>query len=381
MEYRKIGKTAYQTSVISLGTEWIYDADDSVIDRVVGEAIDRGINLIDMVVPGEKTRRGVGKAIKGKRDKLIIQGHLCSTDLNDRFDISRDLDTVKKYFEMMLAALETDYIDFGMLFLIDTEQDYDDVFNSNIIEYAMDLKEKGIVRHLGASSHNVETATRVINTGLIDLIMFPVNAAFDVINANGDNVDLMEEKANLIKNVGGAARAQFYRLCERKNIAIVGMKPFAGGKLLMEAFSPFNEPMTTGQCIQYALTRPGVVTALAGCASVEEVVDCVNYFNLSDKQRDYSKVIVRAKESFEGSCVYCNHCEPCAAQIHIAKVHQALDIALLDKSHVPKEVIEKYNALDAHGSDCTRCGSCEKRCPFAVPIIENMRKAHEIFGR
>ena len=189
MEYRKIGKTDYKASVIGLGSEWIYDAEDHVIDSIVNEAIDLGINIIDMVVPTERTRRAVGKAIKGKRDKLIIQGHICSTDLNQRFDISRDPDIVKKYFEMLLDALGTDYIDFGMLFFIDTNKHYDEVFNSSIIEYALDLKRKGIVRQLGASSHNPAIATQVANSGLVDLIMFPVNAAFDIIGADTDKID------------------------------------------------------------------------------------------------------------------------------------------------------------------------------------------------
>jgi len=380
LEYKQIGKTGYKTSVIGLGTEFIYDVEDSLIDSVVNEAINQGINFIDMVVPTEQTRRGVGKAIKGKRDKLIIQGHICSTDINKRFDISRDLDIVKKYFNMLLDALQIDYVDFGMLFFIDSEKNFNDVFNSEIIEYALDLKKKGIVRHLGASSHNPVTALKVVETGIIDLLMFPVNAAFDVVNANTDLV-VDEMRKDLIEDVGDSDRTKLYRLCEQKNFPITAMKPFGCGKLLKKEFSPFSEPMTVGQCLQYALTRPGVVSAMVGCSTPEEVLECIDYFDLSEEKRDYTKTISSVTKSFDGSCMYCNHCEPCPSAIHIAKVNRALDIALLDVNNIPDEIRGNYNALESHGSDCIQCGNCEDRCPFSVTIIENMRKVSEIFGR
>ncbi|WP_429144474.1 4Fe-4S binding protein [Anaerotaenia torta] len=35
--------------------------------------------------------------------------------------------------------------------------------------------------------------------------------------------------------------------------------------------------------------------------------------------------------------------------------------------------------MAAHGSDCIKCGSCESKCPFSVPVMVNMDKAAEIF--
>ena len=37
-------------------------------------------------------------------------------------------------------------------------------------------------------------------------------------------------------------------------------------------------------------------------------------------------------------------------------------------------------ALPAKAGDCIACGSCEQRCPFGVPAVENMRLAAELFG-
>lgn len=58
-----------------------------------------GINLMDLFMPGEEVRSNIGRALAGRRDRMMIQGHICSVDLNRQYDISRDLATCRKYFE------------------------------------------------------------------------------------------------------------------------------------------------------------------------------------------------------------------------------------------------------------------------------------------
>ena len=57
-----------------------------------------------------------------------------------------------------------------------------------------------------------------------------------------------------------------------------------------------------------------------------------------------------------------------------------LDIAMLDEKNIPPSVISHYKALEHRACECTDCGSCEKRCPFSVPIIQNMKKAAVLFA-
>jgi predicted aldo/keto reductase-like oxidoreductase len=138
--------------------------------------------------------------------------------------------------------------------------------------------------------------------------------------------------------------------------------------------------MTPGQCIHYALTRPAVVSTLIGCKNQAEVLEAVHYLDLSDEERDYSSVIEGYQEKFRGNCMYCNHCLPCPSHIDVAAVTKYLDIAASTIGHTSSSTIQHYKALAKHGSDCIGCGSCEKRCPFGVPVIGNMKKAAEVFG-
>ncbi|MCL2000101.1 MAG: aldo/keto reductase [Planctomycetes bacterium] len=384
MQYRAIGKTGVSASIIGLGAEYLDEKPYDLVEETLHAAIDNGINIIDVFMPGEEVRKNIGKALAGRRDKVILQGHICSTDTNQQYDISRDLSTVKKYFENLLRFLDTDYIDFGMLFFIDSEHDYQGAFESPILEYALGLKEKGVIRHLGASSHVAATAKKVIETNLVDLLMFSINPAFDLVPPNAavqSTENGKDAPAPIGKYVMDPERAQLYHLCESRGVGITVMKTLASGKLLSPLHTPFARPLTVGQCIHYALTRPAVASSLVGCESREQVEETVGYLRLTDAERDYAPAIGSIKEDFKGKCVYCRHCLPCPSGIDIARVHRNLDAAVIDEKNIPPKIIRHYKALKHYGSDCVSCGSCETRCPFGVPVIRNMARAAELFGR
>jgi predicted aldo/keto reductase-like oxidoreductase len=78
----------------------------------------------------------------------------------------------------------------------------------------------------------------------------------------------------------------------------------------------------------------------------------------------------------EKSCLYCNHCLPCPKHINVAGVTRLLDEAGIAMTAALQEA---YAALDVKASACIACGVCEKRCPFGVGIVENMRNARNMF--
>ena len=385
MEKRPVGKTGMQASVVGLGTEHLDEKPLQQVEEVVDAAIEHGINIMDLFMPGEEVRANIGKALKGRRKEVLIQGHFGSVDLNQQYDISRDLETCKRYFDALLRCLGTDYIDFGMLFFMDSHADIDAMLDNGVVAYARELKQKGVVRAIGASAHNPETARRVVEEGLADMIMFSINPAFDMMPDTGNIMEMLDDGFTSRVTVQDAARAELYRTCQSRGVGITVMKTYGAGKLLSPEHTPFARPLTPVQCIHYALTRPAVSSVLVGCQTREEVAAAAAYTTATDAEKDYSEAVSRFRAStaggFKGSCVYCNHCLPCPSGIDIASVNKYLDIALLHPDNVPPSVRQHYQALSAHGGDCIACGSCEERCPFSVEVIGNMKRAEEIFGQ
>jgi len=381
MQYRRLGKTNMEASVIGLGAEHLDGKEYEIVKETIDAVLEYDMNMVDVFMPGSDVRQKIGKAMGNNRKKFILQGHIGATDINQQYDISRDLETNKRYFEGLLRDLNTDYIDFGMLFFIDSEKHFDEVFNSDIVKYAEELKQKGVIRAIGASSHNPVTAKRVVETGIVELLMFSVNPAFDMIPGEVDALESLEKgfDKEIMLEVD-KERLDLYRTCEKLDIPITTMKTLGGGKLLLPEQTPFSKELTVCQCIHYALTRPAVASALIGCQSRGQVETAISYLNSKPAELDYTNAISSMNKDFTGSCVYCNHCLPCPANIDVAVVTKYLDIAMMDASSINKGVGQHYRELKAHGSDCIQCGSCEIKCPFSVAISENMAKAARIFG-
>jgi len=380
MEYRQLGKTGKKVGVIGLGCEHLDRKPYQQIKETIDAALENNVNIIDVFMPGTEVRENIAKALGNRRSEVMIQGHIGATDVKEQYDISRDLPTVKKYFETMLRIFGG-YIDFGMMFFIDSEKNYSDVFETDFVNYALHLKKQGDIGHIGFSSHNPETAIKAINTGVPEMLMFSVNAAFDMLPSQEDVLDHFDSgfAKEMFRGLD-PKRAELYKLCEKKQIGMTVMKSLGVGKLISKEHSPFNKPMTIPQCVNYALSRPSTACILPGCQTAEEVNGLMKYFESTEAERDYSEILSAGKNDFKGSCVYCSHCQPCPSEIDIAAVTKLLDIARLDKNNIPPTIKSHYRNLEHKGDECIDCGHCQERCPFDVPVVKNMAEASTLLA-
>lgn len=381
MLYRKLGRTHLDVGVIGLGGEWFNGKSQETVTEILETALAQGVNYLDVFMPQAETRSAIGHALVGKREKMLIQGHLCTVMKDGQYERTRDIEKVKASFNDLLERLQTDYIDVGMIHYVDSFEDYETVFGGEIIAYAKALKAQGVIRHIGLSSHNPLVALKAVESGEIDVLMFSINAAYDLEKAETDIYDLME-----FKDLGESgwtidpARQALYSACERLGVGITVMKPLGAGTLLNAERSPFKKAMTVTQCCHYCLTRPGVTSVLIGCSNEKELLEAVAYTTATHEERDYTHILSgNEKVQITGRCMYCNHCQPCPKHIDIAAVTKFLDLATAYET-VPETVKEHYGALERNASDCIMCGKCEPNCPFAVAIRQNMKKAQAIFG-
>ena len=382
MKKRMLGKTGLMVSEIGFGGEWLERHSEDEAVELMRYAGSKGINIIDCWMPDPKSRDIIGRAMQGNRENWYVQGHLGSTWQDGQYVRSRDLNYVKPAFEDLLARLRTDYIDLGMIHYVDTMEDWEQLQDSAYMDYVEELKDKGAIRHIGMSSHNPETAQAAVRSGRIEMLLFSVNPAFDMLPANEDLDELLSEGYQYDGKLAGidAARAELYRLCEEKDVGITVMKGFAGGRLFDEKRSPFGVGLSPVQCIHYALTRPGVSSILCGYDTKEQIDQALHYEDASEEEKDYASVLANAPfHSYRGECTYCGHCKPCAAKLDIAMINKYYDLAAMQPS-VPATIRSHYELLAHKASECIACGACEARCTFGVPVAERMKKTAELFG-
>ena len=364
MEYRKLPKGNEQISVLGLGTSSIQASIEKEIEETIALATQNGINFFDMASSEAKPFAAYGRAISGVREKVYFQIHFGANYETGTYGWTTNLDTIKRSIDWQLKALQTDYIDFGFIHCIDEESDLLKIEKAGVIRYIEELKSQGAVRHIGLSSHTPGLVNRVLDMGILDMLMFSINPGYDY--RHGDYA------------IGGVdERMNLYRRCEAEGVGISVMKAFSGGKLLSAKTSLFGKALTEFQCIQYALDKPGVLTVLPGIRNKADLLRILKFCNAEESEKDYSVIGSFAPQDAEGKCVYCNHCQPCPAGLDVGLINKYYDLAragdTLARSH--------YENLAVKADSCVKCGHCNKRCPFHVDQAARMSKINSYFEK
>ena len=379
MKYRKLGNTGIEVSEIAFGAEWFIERPYEDVEEIIRHCEENGINFLDCWMSEPTVRTNLGRAIKDTRDKWVIQGHIGSTWQNNQYVRTREMDKVKEAFKDFMGRFQIDTLDFGMIHYVDELSDYENIMSGEFMEYVRYLKNNGIIKHIGLSTHNTDIAFLAANHPEIELIMFSINPAYDMFPPT----EVIEDYSDDDKYTDLAGldprRGELYQLCEDNGTALTVMKGYASGRLFNDKDSPFGVALTPVQCIHYALEQKGVASIFVGVNNVKELDDALEYLTASQNEKEYSHILANApKHSFEGKCMYCGHCAPCTSGIDIAMLIKLYDLAVIH-DEIPQSVKEHYNNLKYNATECIACGDCEDRCPFNVKIVDVMLDAQDLF--
>jgi predicted aldo/keto reductase-like oxidoreductase len=356
MKYRKLGKTGLEVSEIGMGLEHLLDKEETVVVDTIKAAVNGGVNYFDCLPLSEYSEDSgtnecyvkLGKALEGIRDRVFI------TFLAY---VSRPIAYIQADFECYLRELSTGYTDIFIVACCDKIIEFETVIGYNgLLEYAKKLRDDGKVKYIGFSTHNTEIARKVINCGEFDVLMYPINPAFDVIDDeekyNSDILGNIWDEAYKYTSDGKSGiqpRKKIYDECEQNGIGLVAMKPFAGGFILGvekdAGFTPLN-------LVAYVLAQNGVSTVVPGCSNSQQIEEILTYYNSPNDALDYSEAVAKSRWSVKGNCLYCNHCLPCSANINIPQVNKLLDNLNNSILSVPHTLFNQYMSLEVKASSC-----------------------------
>lgn len=376
MQKRRLGTSGIEVGAVGLGTEHLYAAPQEEVSAVARRALDLGVTYVDMVFGITEYRERWATALRGRRQEAVLTCHLGSVEKDGQYMKSRNAAVCQASFEDYLRQFETDYVDVLMIHNLNRPDEVKTVMQpQGIVELAHRLRQEGKARAIGISGHDPATFLPVVNDGLVDVVMFPVNMS------------------------GNAApgRRELMQACARRGVGVVAMKVFGGGRLLGGSRTHYFPSYQTGgksykrkvpkavtpvQCISYALAQTAVSTALAGVRSVEEMEAAAAYLGATDEEKDFAGMVAGFEEYLAGECVYCNHCLPCPVHIDIGVVARLVDLVspvVASGGAVPAHLQAEYDGLAARASACTHCGACVKRCPFGVDAVARIDRAAEVF--
>lgn len=363
MEYRKLPKGTEEISVLGFGGSGIHQAGEAEGVATIRAAMERGINYFDLAVSEASAFPLYRAAFAGHRDKVYLQMHFGADYSSGSYGWTTDIKRIKRGMDWLMKELDTDYIDFGFIHCIDQDEDLEKYISSGALAHIQKLKEEGVVRHIGLSSHTPAIVNKLLDMGILDVVMFSINPAYDYREGEYAYGEVDEREA-------------LYRRCQAQGVGITVMKPFGGGQLLDKRLSPFGQALTESQCIQYALDKPGVLDVLPGIRSRADLDRVLAYLTASTEERDYSAIGSFAPAEAEGRCVYCAHCHPCPVGLDIALINKYYDLAKAGDALAS----DHYRKLALHAGDCVSCGHCDGRCPFHVDQSGRMKEIAGYFG-
>lgn len=364
-------------SALGLGTMRLptINGQDSQIDleatkEMVAYAMQNGINYYDTAwgYHGGNSEATIGEALKAyPRESFYLATKFPGYDKNC-------IPKVQEIFEKQLERCGVDYFDF-YLFHNMCESNIDAYLDPQygILEYLLEQKKNGRIRHLGFSTHgSLATMERFLN-------------------AYGEHMEFCQIQLNWLDRTFQQGDAKVSMLAAR-NIPIIVMEPVRGGKLaaLPEASAAkLKELRPDHSCaawaFRYLQSIPNVITTLSGMSNMEQLKENIetyrNELPLSEKE---TTVLYRIAEELTAEtklpCTKCKYC--------ISHCPQALDIPWL--LEIYNEYMYAKNRFGAslrlnneeskRPAACIGCQSCEAVCPQNIQIAKAMKELSKTLG-
>jgi predicted aldo/keto reductase-like oxidoreductase len=322
MRTRILGKTGLEVSEVGFGGIPIIRLSLEEAVQVLRRAYDRGVTFYDTANVYLDSEEKIGRALDGLRPQVILATK----------SMKRDRAGVEGDIEQSLRLLRTDYLDLFQFHQVSQEADLQTLMGpAGGLEGAVRAQAAGKIRHLGVTSHNLEMALKLVQTGLFSVIQFPFNFIED------------------------GARKELHPLARSRDLGLLAMKPFGGG--LLE-----NAPLA----FKFLRQFPDVIP-LPGWDSVARVDEVVELYESENRvtPADLAAMEEYRTELGQQFCRRCEYCQPCEQGVMITP---AMLYGILAHRMGPAKAAGFAAKAMESVRNCLECGECAERCPYGLPI-------------
>ena len=249
---RPLGKTGLEVGVLGIGTSPLGApaVTQGEVNDVLSAALDHGINYLDTAPIYRQSERRLKQALKGRRDKFVLVTKVEATSHQDAtWQVRESLQkTGAEYFDLVHLHNVGRTDRFPSLDIL--------LGDDGALKGLEDLKERGLVRHVGMTCHlRPRRALPILRSGRVEAVMAAVNA-------------IDRHIYNFEETVFGEAAD--------RGIGVVAMKILGGAQGDGAILS--DEPHYT-RAVRYALGIPGLSVAIMGMKSVAELEKAVKTVN------------------------------------------------------------------------------------------------------
>jgi predicted aldo/keto reductase-like oxidoreductase len=333
MNYIQLGKTGLTVSEVGFGCIPIIRLQMDNAVKVLCHAYDQGITFYDTANMYRDSEAKIGQALSTVRDKVVIATKT----------IRRDAAGLRESLEKSLRMLKMDYIDLYQFHQVANDVEWNKIRQEGgAWDEAQKAMAQGKIRFLGVTSHNLQMAVKLVQTGLFSTVQFPFNF---IETEAGDNLHVQ---------------------ARQEGIGIIAMKPFAGGVI-------DNAPLAFKYLRQFPEVIP--IPGFDTIQSVDEIVSIYEKSNVINNQ-DIETIKKYRLELGREFCRRCEYCQPCPNGVIITPAMGYPIVA----SRMSGEVSVQFLKAPMESTlKCTGCGECVERCPYELPIPEILKKNYDLF--
>ena len=370
------------------------DIDQQRVNELVDYAIAHGVNYFDsspVYCKGfSETATGIALA------KYPRESYYIATKMSNFNQTLWSREASQKMFAESLKNFNTDYIDYYLLHSIGgggLENFRSRFIDNGILDWLLELREKGTIRNLGFSFHG---EVEVFDWCLAHDDIYH----WDFVQIQMNYVDWHNAKEQNPRNVNSE---YLYTELQKRGIPAVIMEPLLGGRLSRLPMHVINhlkqrrpEDSAASWAFRFCGTFPGVMTALSGMTYMEHLQDNLRTYSplepLSQEDLDYledtAQLILRYPTI---PCNDCNYCMPCPYGINIPAILLHYN-KLVNEGSVPKDIQDpNYKELRKkylisydrtipairQADHCIGCGKCVSHCPQNIRIPQQLARIAE----
>ena len=326
MKTIRLGRTELQVSKTAFGALPIQRITTAQAVKLVRRAYEGGINYFDTANMYTDSEEKLGQALEGVRQNVVISTKSAATDKK----------TALAHIEESLRRLRTDYIDlfqFHNPAQLPDPEDPEGAFAA-----ALEMQQKGYIRHIGITNHRPGVARAAIESGNFETLQVPFCSL-----ATDQDLALVEA-------------------CRQADMGFIAMKGLSGGLL--------NNAQA---CYAFMRDQAGVVPIWG----IQHEWELDQWLELTERDPgltpELQAVIDRDRKELAGNfCRSCGYCLPCSAGIDIPQAARMRQ--LLGRSPYKPYMTDEWYAKMHKIEDCIHCDLCKSRCPFSLDTPALLQK-------
>lgn len=321
-----LGTTGITTPQNAFGALPIQRVSTEYAVMLLRKAYAGGMTFFDTARDYTDSEIKVGIAFEGIRDKVFIASKTHAADPEKLW----------KELAITLGNLKTDYLDIYQLH--QATQCYRPGDGTGMYEAMQEAKAKGMIRHIGITTHKITVAEEVVESGLYETLQYPFNYLST------------EREIALVKRAA------------EKGMGIIAMKGLSGGLLT-------NSKACMGFMLQFDNVLP-----IWGVQKESELDEWLSFFKEEPAMDGEVKAVIdRDREELkDGFCRSCGYCAPCTVGIEIRQCARMSQ--LIRRSPSAPYLTPEWQAKMEQITACVGCGICMTRCPYELNIPELLKK-------